>query len=46
MTALADEDFCFLRVGENCDATEVRGCFRENSFEMELLRGFSVAAVV
>lgn len=46
MMELAGEDFCILRVRENCNATEVCGCFGGNSFDMELLRGFSVAAAV
>lgn len=41
MAELEDEDFRFLRVGEDHDDTGVRGCFRENPFDMGLLRGIS-----
>lgn len=46
MAELEDEDFRFLRVGEDYDDTEVRGCFWENPFDMELLRGISFSAAV
>lgn len=46
MAELEDEDFRFLRVGEDFDDTEVRGCFWENPFDMELLRGISFSAAV
>lgn len=46
MRKLEDEDFRFLRVGEDHDDTEVRGCFWENPFDMELLRGISFSGVV
>lgn len=46
MAELEDEDFRFLRVGEDHDDTEVRGCFWENPFDMELLRGISFSAAI
>ena len=46
MAELEDEDFRFLRIGEDHDDTEVRGCFREKLFDMELLRGSSFLAAV
>lgn len=46
MAELEDGDVRFLRVGEDHDGTEVRGCFRENPFAMELLRGSSFLAAI
>ena len=46
MVELEDGDVRFLRVGEDHDDTEVRGCFREKPFAMELLRGISFSAAV
>ena len=45
MAELVDDNFRFIRIGEYYDDIEVRGCFWENPFDMEVKRhiGFSEA---
>lgn len=38
MDEMDDEDYRFIRIGENCDDTEVCGGFWENPFGLELNR--------
>lgn len=39
LNALDEDDFRFIRIGEDYDDTEVRGLFTENPFDLELARG-------
>lgn len=41
---LDDEDFRFIRIGENFDDAEVFGDFTENPFDLELARGITIRA--
>ena len=41
MAELVDDNFRFIRIGEYYDDIEVRGCFWENPFDMELGRYIS-----
>lgn len=43
MDEVDDEDYRFIRIGEDCDDTEVRGRFWENPFGMELTRNIVLA---
>ena len=38
MLELEDEDFLFLRVGEDMNDSEEKGSFWENPFELSILR--------
>lgn len=42
MHEMNDEDYRFIRIGEDYDDTEVRGCFWENPFGMELNRSIEL----
>lgn len=39
---LDDEDFRFIRIGEDYEDTEVFGEFTENPFDLELARGITI----
>lgn len=39
-----DEDYRFIRIGEEYDDTEVSGGFWENPFDFELTRGMTLSA--
>lgn len=41
MRDLDDEDYCFIRIGEYLDDTEVEGDFFENPFDIDLVRDIS-----
>jgi hypothetical protein len=41
---LDDEDYRFIRIGEDYDDTEVRGSFWDNPFDFELTRGMTLSA--
>lgn len=42
MIGLDEQDYRFIRIGEDYDDTEVRGYFSENPFDLELARGMSI----
>lgn len=42
METLDEQDYRFIRVGEDYDDTEVRGYFSENPFDLELKRGIAI----
>lgn len=42
MNEMDHEDYLFIRIGEDYDDTEVRGCFWENPFGMELNRSIEL----
>lgn len=44
MDALDDDDYRFIRIGEDYDDTEVRGAFTENPFDLELARSITLQA--
>lgn len=46
MAELEEEDFRFIRIGEDYDDTEVRGLFCENPFDLELGRSISFSQAV
>jgi hypothetical protein len=41
---MGDENYYFIRIGEENDDTEVRGCFWDNPFGFELSRGMTLSA--
>ena len=41
---LDDEDYRFIRIGEDYDDTEVMGSFWDNPFDFELTRGMTLSA--
>ena len=41
ISEMGDENYYFIRIGEENDDTEVRGCFWDNPFEMYLTRGIN-----
>ena len=43
MDEMDEEDYRFIRIGEDYDDTEVRGGFWENPFDMELSRNIVLA---
>ena len=43
MAELPDEDFRFIRIGEDYDDTEMRGGFWDDPFGMELTRSITFA---
>lgn len=45
MNELEDEDYRFIRIGEEYDDTEVRGGFWENPFGLELNRSIALGKV-
>ena len=38
LTSLEEKEYRFMRIGEDYEDVEVRGCFVDNPFEMELSR--------
>ena len=44
MAELDEVHFRFIRIGEDEEDTEVRGLFRENPFQMNLIRGIQIEA--
>ena len=46
MTELVDDNFRFIRIGEYYDDVEVRGCFWENPFDMEVKRHIDFSEAV
>ena len=42
MQELNEQDYLFIRIGEDYDDTEVRGDFWDNPFALELNRGISI----
>lgn len=42
MSELDEENFYFIRIGEENDDTEIRGQFWDNPFQMELYRGINI----
>ena len=41
---LEDDDYRFIRIGEEYDDTEIAGGFWENPFDLELTRGITLCA--
>ncbi|MBD5626229.1 MAG: hypothetical protein HDQ90_01800 [Desulfovibrio sp.] len=46
LAELSNEDFRFIRIGEDCDDIEMRGSFWKNPFDMELGRYISFSEAV
>lgn len=46
LDSLDGEDYLFIRIGENDDDTEERGCFYDNPFCMSLVREIAFEPVV
>lgn len=42
LDALDEDEFRFIRIGEDYDDTEVFGWFTENPFDLELARGITI----
>lgn len=42
LDSLDDDDYRFIRIGEDYDDTEVRGEFTENPFDLELARSITL----
>ena len=38
LTSLEEKEYRFMRIGEDYEDVEIRGCFVDNPFEMELSR--------
>lgn len=46
MQELNDQDYLFIRIGEDYDDTEVRGYFWDNSFGLKLSRAINICEVI
>lgn len=46
MQELNDQDYLFIRIGEDYDDTEVQGYFWDNSFGLKLSRAINICEVI
>lgn len=42
---LNEQDYLFIRIGEDSDDTEVRGYFWDNPFEVELIQNINICEI-